>query len=103
MKACVLSDFVVYLYARPGSKSSRAIPTYEEGMTMSKIIVTAAITGSIHTPTMTPYLPITPKQIADEVVRSWEAGAAVAHVHVRDRKQASLPPPWICTERSSRT
>ena len=51
---------------------------------MPKTIVTAAITGSIHTPTMTPHLPITPKQIADEVVRSWEAGAAVAHVHVRD-------------------
>lgn len=51
---------------------------------MKKRIVTAAITGSIHTPTMTPYLPITPKQIADEAVRACEAGAAVAHVHVRD-------------------
>ncbi|MCK4791460.1 MAG: 3-keto-5-aminohexanoate cleavage protein [Desulfobacteraceae bacterium] len=51
---------------------------------MSKAIITAAITGGIHTPTMTPYLPITPKQIADETVRSWEAGAAVAHIHVRD-------------------
>jgi uncharacterized protein (DUF849 family) len=48
-----------------------------------KVIVTAAVTGSIHTPTMTPYLPITPQQIADEVVRSHEEGAAVAHVHVR--------------------
>jgi uncharacterized protein (DUF849 family) len=48
-----------------------------------KVIVTAAVTGSIHTPTMTPYLPITPKAIADEVVRSYEEGAAVAHVHVR--------------------
>ncbi len=51
---------------------------------MSKTIVTAAITGSIHTPTMTPYLPITPKQIADEAVRAHEAGAAVAHIHVRN-------------------
>ena len=51
---------------------------------MSKAIITAAITGGIHTPTMTPYLPITPKQIADETVRAWEAGAAVAHIHVRD-------------------
>jgi uncharacterized protein (DUF849 family) len=48
-----------------------------------KVIITAAVTGSIHTPTMTPYLPITPRQIADEVVKSHEAGAAVAHVHVR--------------------
>jgi uncharacterized protein (DUF849 family) len=49
----------------------------------NKAIFTAAITGSIHTPTMSPYLPITPKQIADEAVRSCEAGAAVAHIHVR--------------------
>jgi uncharacterized protein (DUF849 family) len=49
-----------------------------------KAIFTAAITGGIHTPTMTPYLPITPKQIADETVRAWEAGASVAHIHVRN-------------------
>jgi len=59
---------------------------------MPKTIVTAAITGSIHTPTMTPHLPITPKQIADEVVRSWEAGAAVAHVHVRDPETGQPSP-----------
>ena len=51
---------------------------------MEKRIITAAITGSVHTPTMSPYLPITPKQIADEAARAGEAGAAVAHVHVRD-------------------
>jgi len=51
---------------------------------MSKTIVTAAITGGIHTPTMTPHLPITPNEIADEAVRAWEAGAAVAHIHARD-------------------
>jgi len=51
---------------------------------MSKAIFTAAITGGIHTPSMTPYLPITPKQIADETVRAWEAGAAVAHIHARN-------------------
>jgi len=53
-------------------------------MSRHKAIITAAITGGIHTPTMTPYLPITPKQIADEAVRSGEAGAAVAHIHVRN-------------------
>lgn len=51
---------------------------------MSKVIITAAITGSIHTPTMSPYLPITPKQIADNAVGAYEAGAAVAHIHVRN-------------------
>jgi len=49
-----------------------------------KAIVTAAITGSIHTPSMSPHLPITPQQIADEAVAAREAGAAVAHIHVRD-------------------
>jgi uncharacterized protein (DUF849 family) len=51
---------------------------------MERVIVTAAITGSIHTPTMSPYLSITPQQIADEAVKSYEAGAAVAHIHVRN-------------------
>ena len=53
-------------------------------MNPDKVIITAALTGSIHTPTMTPYLPITPDQIVEEAVRSYEAGAAVAHVHVRN-------------------
>jgi len=51
---------------------------------LAKAIITAAITGSIHTPSMSPYLPVTPKQIADEAVRAYEAGAAVAHVHARN-------------------
>jgi uncharacterized protein (DUF849 family) len=51
-----------------------------------KVIITAAITGSIHTPTMSPHLPITTKEIADEAVRACEAGAAVCHVHARDPK-----------------
>ncbi|QCQ22915.1 3-keto-5-aminohexanoate cleavage protein [Desulfoglaeba alkanexedens] len=53
---------------------------------MAKTIVTAAITGSIHTPSMSPYLPITPDQIADDAVRAYEAGAAMVHIHVRDPK-----------------
>jgi uncharacterized protein (DUF849 family) len=48
-----------------------------------KVVITAAITGSIHTPTMSPYLPVTPKQIADEAVRACEAGAGVVHIHGR--------------------
>jgi uncharacterized protein (DUF849 family) len=70
------------LTGNPRCKSSENIKQGE--LEMSKAIITAALTGSIHTPTMTPYLPYTPKQIADEAVRAWEAGAAVAHVHVRD-------------------
>lgn len=57
-----------------------------------KAVITAAITGSIHTPAMSPYLPITPKQIADEAVAASEAGAAVAHIHVRD-PQTGRPTP----------
>jgi uncharacterized protein (DUF849 family) len=53
---------------------------------MKKVIITAAITGSIHTPTMSPYLPITPEQIAEEAIKVYDAGGAVAHVHVRDPK-----------------
>ncbi|OPY04957.1 MAG: 3-keto-5-aminohexanoate cleavage enzyme [Syntrophaceae bacterium PtaB.Bin038] len=49
-----------------------------------KTIITAAVTGSIHTPTMSPYLPITPQQIADDAVAAAEAGAAVVHVHGRN-------------------
>lgn len=51
---------------------------------MNKFIVTAAITGGVHTPSMSPYLPITPDEIADEAVRAWDAGAAIVHVHARN-------------------
>lgn len=51
-----------------------------------KTVITAALTGSIHTPSMSPYLPITPKEIADEAIRAFDAGAAVCHVHARDPK-----------------
>jgi uncharacterized protein (DUF849 family) len=49
-----------------------------------KVIITCAITGAIHTPTMSPYLPITPDQIATEAVAAAEAGAAILHLHARD-------------------
>jgi uncharacterized protein (DUF849 family) len=51
---------------------------------MDKRILTAALTGAIHTPSMSPYLPITPKQLIEEAVRVHDAGAAVAHIHVRE-------------------
>ncbi|MDI9559469.1 MAG: 3-keto-5-aminohexanoate cleavage protein [Pseudomonadota bacterium] len=49
-----------------------------------RVVITAAISGSIHTPSMSKYLPISPQEIADEAVRSYEAGAAVCHIHVRN-------------------
>ena len=51
---------------------------------MEKRIITAALTGAIHTPSMTPYLPVTPEQLIEEAVAVYNAGGAVAHVHVRD-------------------
>jgi len=57
-----------------------------------KVIITTAITGSIHTPTMSPHLPITPKQIADESIASAKAGAAIIHLHARDPKDGRPTP-----------
>ena len=51
---------------------------------MSKIIITCAITGSIHTPSMSPYLPITAMQIAEQSIAAAQAGAAILHLHARD-------------------
>jgi uncharacterized protein (DUF849 family) len=48
------------------------------------VIITCAITGAIHTPTMSAHLPITPEQIAEEAVAAAEAGAAIIHLHARD-------------------
>jgi uncharacterized protein (DUF849 family) len=51
---------------------------------MRKFIITAALAGAIHTPTMSPHLPITPDELAEEARRASEAGAAVVHVRARD-------------------
>ncbi len=50
----------------------------------NKVIVSCAITGSIHTPTMSPYLPITPAQIASEAIGAAKAGASILHLHARN-------------------
>lgn len=49
-----------------------------------KVIITCAVTGSIHTPSMSQYLPITPKEIEDAAVEAAQAGAAIVHLHARD-------------------
>lgn len=52
----------------------------------NKVIITCAVTGSIHTPSMSPYLPITAEEIADAAVGAAEAGAAIVHLHARNPK-----------------
>ncbi len=59
---------------------------------MEKLIITAALTGGVTLPSQTPYLPITPQQIAEEAYRAWEAGASVVHVHARDPKTGKPTP-----------
>ena len=49
----------------------------------NKVIISCAITGSIHTPSMSPHLPVTPRQIADAAVGAVGAGAAIVHLHAR--------------------
>jgi len=51
---------------------------------MDKLIITAAITGSRISREQNPYIPITPEEIAQSAIESWEAGAAMVHIHVRD-------------------
>jgi uncharacterized protein (DUF849 family) len=50
----------------------------------SKVIISCAITGAIHTPTMSEHLPITPNEIADASIGAAEAGASIIHLHARD-------------------
>jgi uncharacterized protein (DUF849 family) len=49
-----------------------------------KVIITCAVTGSIHTPSMSPHLPVTPEEIAEAAIGAAEAGAAIIHLHARD-------------------
>lgn len=50
-------------------------------------IITAAITGGIHTPSMSPYLPVTPEMIIEDAVKAHAAGAAIVHIHARSPKE----------------
>ncbi len=51
---------------------------------ISKVIITCAVTGAIHTPTMSPYLPVTPQEITEAAIGAAEAGAAILHLHARN-------------------
>jgi len=54
-----------------------------------KVIITCAVTGSIHTPSMSPYLPVTPEEIAEATIGAAKAGAAIVHLHARNPKDGS--------------
>src|SRR6202047_985059 len=51
---------------------------------MNKVIISCAVTGAWHTPSMSPHLPVTPAEIAAQAIEAAEAGAAVLHLHARD-------------------
>ena len=57
-----------------------------------KVVITCAVTGSIHTPTMSPYLPLTPDEVASQAIEAAEAGAAILHLHARDPKDGRPTP-----------
>lgn len=59
---------------------------------MAKIIISCAVTGSIHTPSMSPYLPLTPDEIAHASIEAAEAGASVLHLHARDPRDGRPSP-----------
>jgi uncharacterized protein (DUF849 family) len=54
-----------------------------------KVIITCAVTGSIHTPSMSPHLPVTPDEIAEGAIGAATAGAAIVHLHARNPKDGS--------------
>jgi uncharacterized protein (DUF849 family) len=54
-----------------------------------KVIITCAVTGAIHTPSMSPHLPITPDEIAEAAIGAAQAGAAIVHLHARNSKDGS--------------
>ena len=56
------------------------------------VIITCAVTGGIHTPTMSPHLPITPQEIAQESIAAAEAGASIIHLHARDPETGKPDP-----------
>ena len=59
---------------------------------MKPVIITCAVTGSIHTPTMSPHLPITPQEIASQAIDAAAAGAAILHLHARNPENGRPTP-----------
>jgi uncharacterized protein (DUF849 family) len=61
-------------------------------MAQNPVIISCAVTGSIHVPSQTPHLPITPEQIAENAIGAAQAGAAILHLHARDPKTGRPTP-----------
>ena len=79
--------------AEPGRLAATAGAEEEShGAYAGKVVITCAVTGSIHTPTMSPYLPLTPDEIARDAIAAAEAGAAILHLHARDPKDGRPTP-----------
>ena len=75
--------------ARAANKAEREPPMPAK---RDKVIITCAVTGSIHTPTMSPHLPLTPDEIARDSIAAAEAGASILHLHARDPKDGRPTP-----------
>jgi uncharacterized protein (DUF849 family) len=67
-----------------GAPAPRRTYTVTRVPAIRPVIVTCAVTGAIHTPSMSPHLPVTPAQIAGEAIAAARAGAAIVHLHARD-------------------
>ena len=68
----------------PKAAASSPPPAAPASKPGRKVIITCAVTGAIHTPSMSPYLPITPEEIIADSLAAAEAGAAILHLHARD-------------------
>ena len=55
-----------------------------------KVIISCAVTGAIHTPSLSPYFPATPDQIVQQAVDAYHAGAAILHIHARNQSQSEI-------------
>lgn len=66
--------------------------TNSAGGIMSKAIISCAVTGAVHTPSMSPHLPITPDQIASQAIEAAEAGASILHLHARNPENGRPSP-----------
>ena len=76
-----------YCLARLADDSHARVEDNMAAKSDNKVIITCAITGSIHTPTMSDALPITPDQIAQQAIAAAEAGAAILHLHAQNAQE----------------
>jgi uncharacterized protein (DUF849 family) len=77
---------------RSGAARGRIRQKPNKGKAMTKVIITCAVTGAIHTPSMSDYLPITPQEIAEQSIAAAEAGASIIHLHARDQENGQPTP-----------